>query len=85
MSAPNTITLETLRAENIALKARLAARSTLTVKVSPTGTGAICVYGLARRPVTLYASQWERLAPFAPKILEYITEHAGEVSRREAE
>lgn len=72
-----------LKAQVVALQQKIAARSTLSVKVSPQGTGAVCVYGLARRPVTLYASQWERLGPFVPKVLEYIGSHGGEVSRRE--
>lgn len=56
-----------LMAENATLKAKLTAKNTLVVKLSApdkvTGKskGAISVYGLQRFPVTLYATQWERL------------------------
>lgn len=46
-----------LEAQVKALKA--ANQSKLRFKVS--GKGAVSVYGLQRFPVTLYASQWDRL------------------------
>ncbi len=42
----------------------------LTIKRSE--KGAVCVYGLGRFPVTLYASQWERLLNDAPRISAFI-------------
>ena len=47
-----------LRAENEVLKAsNPMGKQRVTVKVSGTGTGCICIYGLGRRPVSLYKSQ----------------------------
>lgn len=63
--------LERLQQENIALREAAAKRSALSCKVSE--KGAISVYGLQRWPVTLYAEQWERLAPFLPTVLEMAT------------
>ena len=48
-----------LQAENAVLKAKAAARSTLGFKVSE--KGAISIYGMGRFPITLYASQYDRL------------------------
>lgn len=61
-SAPSDV--DALRAELAAAQAKLAAlaakgASRITVKRSE--KGAVSVYGLGRWPVTLYASQWERL------------------------
>tara|TARA_B100000214_G_scaffold316724_1_gene250350 strand:- start:319 stop:669 length:351 start_codon:yes stop_codon:yes gene_type:complete len=39
----------------------------------------ICVYGLQKMPVTLYASQWVKLLAFSPVILEYIENNADEL------
>lgn len=50
----------------------------LTVKVNaktaekPDAKGTVCVYGLGRHPVALYASQWKRLAAFLPEVVKYI-------------
>lgn len=43
----------------IAMLAAASQPKRLTCKVSP--KGALSVYGLGRFPVTLYATQWERL------------------------
>lgn len=42
------------------LKLQSAPQGKLTVKVKPE-TGTICIYGLQRFPVSLYASQWRRV------------------------
>jgi hypothetical protein len=52
--------LALIRAENEALKAKKTRAQTISFKVS--AKGAISVYGLGRFPVTLYASQWSKLA-----------------------
>jgi hypothetical protein len=39
--------------------------------------GAVSVYGLQRMPVTLYASQWKRLADFTGNVLQFIAENDG--------
>lgn len=56
-------TLKTMSKDDMAaliLKMQSAPSSKLTVKVKPE-TGTICVYGLQRFPVSLYASQWRRI------------------------
>ena len=42
----------------------------LTLKVSE--KGAVSCYGLGRFPVTLYASQWDRLIAFIPEVKAFI-------------
>jgi hypothetical protein len=54
----NKLSAEELRA--LVLKMQAAPQARLTVKVKPE-TGTICVYGLQRFPVSLYASQWRRV------------------------
>lgn len=53
------------------MKAEAASPQRLTIKRSE--KGAVCVYGLGRFPVTLYASQWERLLGDAERIKSFIT------------
>ncbi len=48
-----------LRAENEALKAKVARKQTMTLKVG--AKGGLSIYGLGRFPVTLYKEQWVRL------------------------
>ena len=50
--------LNILESENAQLKSQVQANG-LKMKVSQ--KGAISVYGMGRFPVTLYASQWQRL------------------------
>lgn len=63
--------LERLKAENAALKARLA--KGLSCKVSE--KGAVSVYGLGRFPVTLYKEQWAKLLDWADDIRAFIREN----------
>ena len=53
------MSLEDLQKENAALKAKLAVKSKITLKVGVKGGASL--YGLGRYPVTLYKGQWERL------------------------
>lgn len=62
--------LAKLQAENEALKAKAAARQTITFKIGE--KGALSVYGLGRFPTTLYGSQWLRLAKAIPSLVEFI-------------
>lgn len=61
-----TITIDQLKSMSkedmaaLVLKMQAAPQSKLTVKVKPE-TGTICIYGLQRFPVSLYASQWRRV------------------------
>lgn len=60
-----------LKAENEALKAK--PQNKVSLKVSE--KGAISVFGLQRFPVTLYASQWERIIAMADEIKAFIREN----------
>lgn len=75
--------LEALRAELAALKARAAAGSKISYKVSE--KGACSVYGLGRFPVTLYRGQWERL--LSPDNVEglkqFLTAHAADLATKD--
>ena len=71
--------IQQLKTENATLKATPARK--LTFKVSE--KGAVSVYGLGSKfPVTLYASQWERLLPVADEITAFITANAALVARK---
>lgn len=70
-----------LTAENAALKAKAAARSVISFKVSE--KGGLSVYGLGRFPVTLYVGQWERLLGKVEDLKAFITENASTLSRKE--
>lgn len=78
-----TSVIAQLTADNEALKAKLAERPTagkLAFKVSE--KGAVCVLGLQRFPVTLYAGQWERLAAVMPDLTAFIAANAATISRK---
>ena len=64
----------------IALLARAQAPRAVTMKVG--AKGGVSLYGLGRFPVTLYASQWERLADEIPAVLAFIKANASLVSRK---
>lgn len=53
-------------------------KGNLSCKVAP--GGGLSIYGLQKRPVTLYMRQWERLLDFAPHVLAYIAVHRDEFS-----
>ena len=52
----------------------------ITCKVSE--KGALSVYGIGRFPVTLYLSQFEKLAQAWPDILDFVEEHRAEFSSK---
>ena len=76
------------------LEAALAAKSNgkLTLKISVDrtdkdgkavkGSGALILYGLGRFPVTLYASQWDRLIAFIPEVKAFIDANRGQMAVR---
>ncbi|MEW6301433.1 MAG: hypothetical protein AB1671_27485 [Thermodesulfobacteriota bacterium] len=72
--------LERLRAENEALKARMAKKVSLRVSEK----GAVSVYGLGRFPVTLYKEQWWKLLDMADEIRAFIAEHEAELKAKDA-
>ena len=53
----------------------------LSLKVSE--KGALCLYGMGRWPVTLYASQWERLLDHADAIRAALLANAHVLTRKE--
>lgn len=63
-----------------AMKADAARPGRLTLKVSE--KGALCVYGLGRWPVTLYASQWERLLDAADDIRAFAKANAAKLTTK---
>lgn len=70
-----------LTAENAALKAKQAARNTISFKVSE--KGGLSVYGLGRFPVTLYVGQWERLLDRVDALKAFMLENESTLSRKE--
>ena len=71
--------LERLRAENAALKSRMA--KGVTLKVSE--KGGVSVYGLGRFPVTLYQEQWTKLLAMADDIRAFIRENEAKLKKKE--
>lgn len=52
------------------------------IKVSP--KGGVSVYGLGKFPVTLYASQWEKLFTMQEDIKEFILDHTSELASKDS-
>lgn len=78
--------LARLRAENAQLKKLKASQRTarpLSCKVSP--KGAVSVYGLGRWPVTLYASQMERLLASRDQIIEFMSSNVDRLDFKKSE
>ena len=71
--------LERLRAENAALKSRMA--KGVTLKFSE--KGGVSVYGLGRFPVTLYQEQWAKLLAMADDIRNFIRENEAKLKKKE--
>ena len=63
--------LEMLRAENARLKAQ--ANRPLSLKVSE--KGAVSLYGMGKFPVTLYATQWQRVIDHIDQIKDFIVDN----------
>ena len=68
-SVSKPATVETLQAENAALRAQLAQKNTISFKVSE--KGAVSIYGLGRFPTTLYAGQLFRLLERAKDLFAF--------------
>jgi hypothetical protein len=73
--------LEAAQAENAALRAKIAAKQVISLKVSE--KGAISVYGLGRFPVTLYSAQMTRLLDKAEDIRTFMAAHADKLATKE--
>lgn len=74
----STATRDELLAKIAAMQAQQQQRITLKV----TEKGGLSVYGLGRWPVTLYASQWDRLITAAPSIREFMTANASRLTEK---
>ena len=77
MAAIAEMTTQEMQAEIERLRARLAKRGNLVMKVSD--KGGVSVYGLQRFPVTFYQEQWERLLNAADEVKAFIAEHKSEL------
>jgi len=71
--------LAQVQAENAKLKVKVATQSTISFKVSE-NKHCVSVYGLMKRPVTLYASQFIRLLDKKDDILAFIEAHRKELA-----
>ena len=81
MSALQSMSREQLLA--LVEKMKASQNKPLTLKV--TEKGGVSVYGLGRFPVSLYASQWEKLIPFIKdgSLEAFLTAHADKLSRKD--
>ncbi len=59
-------------AELIALISAMSAQSERKLSLKVTEKGGVSCYGLGRFPVTLYASQWDKLLAAAPMVQAFI-------------
>lgn len=87
MQTQQTMTMEQLIAANARLmaeNARLAGQVPTpkgpTLKVS--AKGAISLYGLGRWPVTLYASQWEKIIEHRELISQFIQTNMASLAKK---
>lgn len=72
-----------LQAENAALKtAKPAPANRFTVKVSPSGKGNLCIYGLSRYPFSFYRNQIETILENAEIIRAFIAQNETALSRK---
>lgn len=74
---------EAMVAENAKLTAALAAQSKRGISCKVSEKGAVSVYGLGRFPVTLYRSQWERLAGEMEAVKAFIEANAASLAVKE--
>jgi hypothetical protein len=73
--------IKRLQDENAALRNSSAAK--LTLKVSE--KGAVCLYGMGKWPVTLYANQWLKVLDMAEQIKGFIKANKALLSVKEGE
>lgn len=74
--------LNRLRDELAKAQASKATAGRISFKVSE-AKGTLSVYGLGRFPVSLYASQWERLLAEKDAILAFIGANAATLTRKQ--
>ena len=73
--------IQALEAVNAELAAKAAKASGQGLKVS--AKGAVSLYGLGRFPVTLYASQWEKLFTKQDEVKAFIQENLAKLAVKE--
>lgn len=66
-----------------ALQAKVDASKNKAISMKVSEKGALSVYGLQRWPVTLYASQWQRLLSHADAIKTFIQANADELTSKD--
>jgi hypothetical protein len=71
------------RDELLAYVTRLQTANQRKVSLKVSEKGAISLYGLGRFPVTLYASQWERLLQEVDHVRDFIKDNEALLSRKE--
>jgi len=71
--------LQPLKKENAKLKE--ARNAKLSMKVSE--KGAVSLYGLGRFPITLYASQWERVLGMTDQIRAFLVDNKDKLATKE--
>jgi ABC-type Fe3+-hydroxamate transport system substrate-binding protein len=74
--------IEELRAQNEAMKAKLASRSP-SVSFKVTEKGGVSMYGLGRFPVTLYLSQWQKLLKAIPDLEAYLEDNIDRLTTKD--
>lgn len=74
----SNLSKEELIAKLVAAEAAQA--KSLRLKVSE--KGAVSLYGMGQWPVTLYASQWEKVLAFAPQIEAFLKANAATLARK---
>ena len=73
-----------LEAKTARLEAqRKSTEKAMSLKIS--AKGGVSVYGLGRFPVTLYASQWDRLLEFLPSVIAFLADHREELKTDKAD
>lgn len=66
----------------LASRAQAATAKALSFKVGQ--KGGVSVYGLnSRFPITLYASQWERLLAVKDELVQFLQDHAAELATKD--
>ena len=72
-----------LQAENAALKAaKPTPANRFTVKLSPSGKGNLCIYGLSRYPFSFYRNQIEAILENAEIIKAFISQNETALSKK---
>jgi hypothetical protein len=74
--------LDAAKAENEALKAKLAKRSP-TVSFKVTEKGGVSAYGMGRFPVTLYLSQWQKLVKAIPELEAFLEDNLDRLTTKD--